>query len=109
MEFFLHSLAQDGGQAPGAIATFLPFILILLVFYFFMMRPQIKKQKEREPMLNSVKKGDDVITVGGVHGKVVGEKHSGKVLTIRISDKVEFDIDKTAVSHIKGVTDKDEK
>lgn len=109
MEFFLHSLAQDGGQAPGAIATFLPFILILLVFYFFMMRPQIKKQKEREAMLGSVEKGNDVITVGGVHGKVVGEKNGGKVLTIRVSDKVEFDVDRTAISHIKGVTDRDEK
>jgi len=106
---FLHALAQDGGQAMGTIATFLPFILIFLVFYFFMMRPQIKKQNERDAMLKTVSKGNDVITAGGLHGKVVGEKSGGKVLTIRVADKVEMDVDRTAIAQIKGVTDKDEK
>ena len=58
-------------QAPASgLSSFLPIILIIFVFYFFMIRPQINKQKEEEQFRSELKKGDKVITIGGIHGKV---------------------------------------
>ncbi len=81
---------------------FIYIILIVLIFYFFFIRPQTKKQKERQRMLDAVEKGADIITVGGIHGKVVGMKNDGKTLLVKVDDNVKLDIDRTAVAHIKG-------
>lgn len=54
----------------GQLGTLLPFILMFVIFYFLLIRPQQKRQKERNSMLNSVKKGDQIITAGGVHGTI---------------------------------------
>ena len=59
------------GAAPNPILQFLPFVAILAVFYFLIIRPQQKAQKERREMLDALKKGDEVVTQGGVIGKVV--------------------------------------
>ena len=59
-----------GGQ-QNPIASFLPLILIVVVFYFFMIRPQMKKTKEQKVFRESLKKGDKVITIGGLHGKII--------------------------------------
>lgn len=69
--------------------------------YLLILRPQAKKQKERQKMLDSVKKGDDVVTAGGIHGKVVAVKDDNKVLIVKISDNVKIDVDRTAISNIK--------
>ena len=55
----------------GEISSFLPFILIFVVFYFFMLAPQMKKQKQEKKFLQELKKGDKVITKSGLHGKIV--------------------------------------
>ena len=75
--------------------------LILGIFYFFIIRPQSKKQKERDKMLNEVAKGDNVVTVGGVHGKVEGFKNETTVL-LKVADNVKLTVDKTAISLVKG-------
>ncbi|MBC8044277.1 MAG: preprotein translocase subunit YajC, partial [Rhizobacter sp.] len=61
-----------GGDSPSPFIQFVPIVLIFVVFYFFMIRPQQKKQKDREKVLDSLKKGDKVVTIGGLHGKVAG-------------------------------------
>ncbi len=58
-----------GDQNP--LMTFLPFILIIVVFYFFMIRPSVKKQKDLRTYRESLKKGDKIVTTGGIYGKVV--------------------------------------
>ena len=58
--------AAQPGQEGGGILAFLPFILIMAILYFFMIRPQTKKQKEKEKMLSELKKGDRVISMGGI-------------------------------------------
>lgn len=86
-------------EAPesGGIMAFLPFILIMVIIYFLMMRPQIKKQKEKAKMLGELKKGDNVITRGGIHGKVVGFTDENKTVIIKVDDNVKLNLDKNAV------------
>ena len=70
---FLYLMGQPSGTAGGqsnAFLTFLPLILVFVVFYFFMIRPQMKKQKEMNNYRSSLKRGDKVITTGGIYGRV---------------------------------------
>ena len=91
---------QSGGEGGSAFLSFLPLILIILIMYMLILRPQARKQKERQKMLESVKKGDQVITSGGIHGKVVGMKNEDKVLVVKVDDNVKLDVEKTAVASI---------
>ncbi len=61
----------QGGAHGNPIMQMLPLILILLVFYFFMIRPQMKKAKEQKKFVENLKKGDKILTIGGIYGKVV--------------------------------------
>jgi len=61
-------LMMGGGQS--GIGTVVPMVLIIVVFYFFMIRPQMKKAKEAKQFRENIKKGDKVITIGGIHGKI---------------------------------------
>lgn len=92
----IHSifLQAEGGENP--IMTFLPLVLIVIVFYFFMIRPQSKKAKEAKKFRESLSKGDKVITIGGIHGKVTEVKE--QYLNIQIANGVEIKVSKTAVS-----------
>lgn len=86
------------GQQPGLI-SFLPMILMLLaIFYMFVFRPQQKKQKEQKQMLESVKKGDHVVTSGGIHGIVAAVKEN--VVSIKVADNVKIDFSKTAIAAV---------
>lgn len=91
---------QGGGEGGSAFLSFLPLILIILVMYMLILRPQARKQKERQKMLDTVKKGDDIVTVGGVHGKVVGTKNDDKILVVKVDENVKLNVDRSAVSSI---------
>jgi preprotein translocase subunit YajC len=91
---------QGGNGGGGAFLSFLPLILIILIMYLLILRPQAKKQKDRQKMLEAVKKGDDVVTAGGIHGKVVGTKNDDKILILKIDDNVKITVDRTAISSI---------
>jgi len=67
----------------GGILSFLPFILIFFIFYFLLIRPQQKRQQQQESMLKAIEKGDDVVTAGGIHGKVTGVTED--VLTVEVA------------------------
>ncbi|MEJ2636069.1 MAG: preprotein translocase subunit YajC [Calditrichia bacterium] len=99
----LYAMAPSGGGAEGgnAFLSFLPLILIIVIMYFLILRPQAKKQKERQKMLDAVQKGDEIVTAGGIHGKVVGLKNNDQVLLVKVDDNVKLEIDRTAVSSIK--------
>lgn len=81
------------GQNP--LVTFLPLILVFVVFYFFMIRPQVRKQKELTTYRSELKKGDKIITTGGIYGKITDVKDS--TLTVDVADGVLLKIDKSAV------------
>lgn len=95
MNAFLFMGTQPG-QNANPIGTFLPIVLIFAVMYFFMIRPQMKKQKEHQNMLSSLEKGDKIVTSGGILGKIVGVKENA--FTIEIGKDNKVDILKSAVS-----------
>lgn len=64
-------MAPADGAEQGGLMSFLPLLLIIIVFYFFFIRPQMKKGKEQRKFREELKKGDKIITLGGVHGKVL--------------------------------------
>ncbi len=78
--------------------TFVMLGAMVLIFYLFILRPQQKKQKERQKLLDSVKKGDKVVTVGGAHGTVVGVEE--KTLLVQIADNVKVKVERGSVTTI---------
>lgn len=90
---------QAGGSGSGSmISTVVMFSLIILIFYFMILRPQQKRQKERQKLLESVQKGDKVVTVGGMHGTVIGLEE--KTVLVQISDEVKIKFERSAISSI---------
>lgn len=81
------------GQNP--LTSFLPLILIVVVFYFFMIRPQMKRQKDLRKYRESLQKGDKVITTGGIYGKVNAIKDDH--ILVEVDDNVKLKIDKSAI------------
>ena len=73
MNFFISdAMAQAAGTGPqGGLVTFLPMIILFVVFYFLLIRPQQKRQKQHKEMLASIAKGDEIVTMGGLLGKVI--------------------------------------
>jgi preprotein translocase subunit YajC len=96
--------APDGGSGSGSpMMTFVMLGGMVLIFWLFILRPQQKKQKDRQKLLESVKKGDKVITIGGIHGTVVGVEE--KTLLVQIADNVKVKYDRSAVSTILSDTE----
>jgi preprotein translocase subunit YajC len=87
----------SGGDG-GLMSTLIMFGLIIGIFYFLILRPQQKKQKEREKLLESIKKGDKVITAGGMHGTVSGVEE--KTLLIQVADNVKLKFERSGVTSI---------
>lgn len=85
-------------QLPGmgALGQFLPLVLIIVVFYFFMIRPQIKKQKDQKKYVEELKKGDKVVTSSGIHGKIV--EVGDITVLIEVDNNVKMKFDKSAIS-----------
>ena len=98
----LYAMAGGGGAQGQAnpLLSFLPLLLILLIMYFLIMRPQAKKQKEREKMLAALQKGDSVVTIGGIHGKIIGFKQNNQVVVLRVDDKVKLEVDRSAIASV---------
>ena len=89
-----------GGQAAGnPIAQLLPFVLMFVVLYFLILRPQMKKQKAQQKMVDDLKKGDKIVTSGGIHGVITNLKDD--VLTVRIAENVRVELSRAAVSRVK--------
>ena len=90
-----------GQAAPNPFIQIVPLILIFIVFYFFMIRPQQKKQKEREKVLDSLKRGDKVVTIGGIHGTVAGIDTEKKTVLVQVNDSAKIKFDRTAIANIE--------
>ena len=92
---------QASQQAGGGLMSFLPLILIIIVFWFFMIRPQMKRQKELKNFRDSLAKGDKIVTTGGIYGKVaeIGDHY----IIMEVEGQNRLKVDKAAV--IKDMTD----
>ena len=75
-----------------------PIIIIFFVMYFLLIRPQVNQQKELARMQSALKKNDNVVTIGGLHGTVVNLKDD--VVTLRVDENVRVDVDKTAIARV---------
>jgi len=87
------------GQGGGAFGGLFMILIIFGIFYFLLVRPQMKRQKEHTKMLESLKKGDKVITTGGLHGTIVGVKDD--IAVLKIADEVKVEVSKSCVAAIK--------
>lgn len=84
---------------PSPILQFLPLIFLFVIFYFLILRPQQKKQKEHQEMLGKLDKNDEVITAGGVHATVISVGETTAIL--RIADNVKIEIEKSFIQTVK--------
>jgi preprotein translocase subunit YajC len=95
--FISPAYAQASGSASGTdLMAFLPMVAIFVVFYFLLIRPQQKRAKETKAMLSSLQKGDEVVTAGGVVGKV--SKLNEAYATVEVAPNVEITVQRTAIS-----------
>lgn len=114
--------AQEQGQGqaeapPGGILSFLPpLIIMFLIFYFVLIRPEQKKQAKARQMLNELKEGDNVVTLSGIHGTI--KKLKDDVVTLQVADNVRIKFERSAIGKVKNTAgggeakkdkDKDEK
>ena len=102
MDFFIAAAhAQDAAgaaQQPGALETFLPLIVLFVIFYFLLIRPQSKRAKEHKLMVEALAKGDEVVTNGGILGKVtnVGEDF----LTVEVAEGTELKVQRQMIASV---------
>jgi len=86
-------------QAVNPLVQFFPLILIFVVFYFLLIRPQKTKEKEHQKMLNNLTKNNEVVTSSGIHGTIINVKDKSVIL--RIDDNVKIEIEKNCIAYIK--------
>ncbi|MGB4130574.1 MAG: preprotein translocase subunit YajC [Tepidanaerobacteraceae bacterium] len=84
-----------------------PLIIIFAIFYFMIIRPQQKREKERRDMLANLKEGDDVVTVGGIFGKILNLKDD--VVTLDVGDKIKIKVTRAAIGNVLKKVEKNEK
>ena len=99
---FIPFLTAGGAQAAGPASmagSFIPLLLIIVIFYFFLIRPQNKKQKETQRMLSALKKGDKIITIGGIHGVISSVKENTVIVKVDDDRKIEFN--RSAISTVE--------
>jgi preprotein translocase subunit YajC len=99
-----YALGQGGvaGGQGGGFSAFLPLILMFAIFYFLLIRPQQKKTKQHREMISSLKKGDRIITSGGIHGRITGS--SDTTLTVEIAEKVRVKVNRANVMALTQTT-----
>lgn len=86
-------------QAVNPLVQFFPLILIFVIFYFLLIRPQKSKEKEHQKMLTNLGKNDEVVTSSGIHGTIINVKD--KTVILRIDDNVKIEIEKNCVAYVK--------
>ena len=97
---------QQAGQAqPGGLwyMQLLPFAFIFVIFYFLLIRPQQKRQKEHQKLLSNLKTGDKVVTTSGIHGLIANVKDT--TFLVKIADNVKIEVDKNAIASVSKSVD----
>lgn len=99
-KFESFEIAAGGTNAGGGnsiISLILPLVLMFAIFYFLLIRPQQKKQKTRNSMLSALKKGDKVVTIGGLHGTIM--EITDDIVVLRVNDVTKLTFDRNSISH----------
>ena len=92
-------MAPQAAQG-NPLLSFLPLILMFVIFYFLLIRPQQKKQKEHAKFISALEKNQDIVTDGGIHGTIVGLKDS--TVSLRIADNVKIEVERASISREKA-------
>jgi preprotein translocase subunit YajC len=99
IELFLAQAAEGSAPNPqNPLVQFFPFLILLVMFYFLLIRPQQKKAKEHQALIAAVKTGDRVVAAGGIHGVVANVKDHTVVL--KVADQVKIEVDKASVTMV---------
>jgi preprotein translocase subunit YajC len=103
-----YAMSQGGGaqQGAGGFGALVPLVLMFVIFYFLLIRPQQKKTKEHRQLIQNLKKGDRIITGGGIHGRVTGMDDT--TLTVEIADKVRVKVNRSNVAGLVQPTAKEQ-
>jgi preprotein translocase subunit YajC len=100
----LNSILLQAAAATNPIMQFLPIVLIIVVFYFFMIRPQMKKAKDHKKFIEELKKGDKVVTSAGIHGKIVDLNETTFLIEVEGGTKIRFDKSAVSLDASKAIT-----
>ena len=100
MSFFISNAMAEAGAAsqPGIFEVLFPFIILFVVFYFLLIRPQSKRAKVHRKMVEALAKGDEVVTQGGIYGKVI--EVTDEALTVEIADNIQVKVQRAAVASV---------
>lgn len=104
---FFVPLLQANAAGGQTLMSIVPFIAIIAIFYFFIIRPQNKKQKETQKMIDALKKGDKVVTIGGIHGLVSQTKE--KTVIIKVDEGVKIEFNRSAIAAVIADSKSDKK
>ncbi|OPZ88663.1 MAG: preprotein translocase subunit YajC [candidate division TA06 bacterium ADurb.Bin417] len=89
---------QAPAAAPNPLFSFLPLVIILFIFYFMIIMPQQKKQRKHQEMLDSLKSGDQVVTIGGLHGKIAEVKVDVVILEVGTANSIKIRVNRSAIA-----------
>jgi preprotein translocase subunit YajC len=98
MDFFISNAYAQDAAASGGLMSFLPLIVIFAVFYFMLIRPQMKRSKEHRNLVAGLAKGDEVVTNGGVLGRITDVSES--FVTLEIADNTQIKLQRQAVANV---------
>jgi len=98
MDFFISNAYAQDAAAQGGLMSFLPLIVIFAVFYFMLIRPQMKRSKEHKQLVSQLSKGDEVITNGGLLGRITDV--SDAFVTLELADNLQIKLQRQAVANV---------
>jgi preprotein translocase subunit YajC len=90
--------AAPTGAGPNPLASFIPIILIFIIMYFVLFRPQMRRQKEQRLLVSALKTGDRVVTASGIHGMITNVKDT--TVTVKVADNVKIEMEKSAIANV---------
>ncbi len=96
-----YAMTGGGGEGPDPFTGFVvPLIIVMGIFYFIFIRPQIKRQNQHKQMIAAVQKGDKVVTTGGIHGLVVGVKDD--IVVLKVAENTKIEVSKSAIGAVQS-------
>lgn len=98
MDFFISNAYAQDAASSGGLMSFLPLIVIFAVFYFMLIRPQMKRSKEHRQLVSNLSKGDEVITNGGLLGRIT--EVSDSFVTLELADNIQIKLQRQAVASV---------
>jgi preprotein translocase subunit YajC len=102
MESALFTLAQAGAQGPSPLIQFVPILVIFAIFYFLLLAPMRKRQKQHQAVLGALKRGDKVVTNGGLLGEIAAVEE--RVVHLKLADNVRVRVSKSAIAGLESET-----